>query len=618
MAAVRGTGSDERRHGAGFVDAFLEDLALLVFAVEHHLVFIDWLVELADRRVDAQLAEHAFHTEGTGFVRDDRDDALADFLVLDQLRQNTHEGHGGGDFAVARAVQDRFQRFQWRGRHAEALGTALRYEATQGCAALGQVLGFGRTFFRLEERQVLQVGILDRDVEAVTEVTQAVDVDLLGVVRGVLGFAGTGTVTLDGLGQDDGRLVLVVDRLVVRRVDLVRVVAATVELPDLFVGQVFDHGLELWGVEEVLTNVRAVFGFVVLVLAVDDFVHAALQGTVGVLGQQWVPETAPDDFVDVPATATEHAFEFLDDLAVAANRAVEALQVAVDDEDQVVQLLAASQGDRAQGFRLVALAVAHEAPDLLLAGRDEATGFQVLHEACLVDRLDRAQTHRYGRELPEVRHQPWVRVRRQAVAVHFLTEVVHLVFVDAAFHERTGVDTWRSVALEEDQVAAVFFGRGLEEVVEADVVQGGAGGEAGDVSAQVRVFQVGAHDHGQGVPTYQRANAAFHEQVARHACFVGDRDGVAVWRGDRIRQLGATTGGQLAHTGHQVMSAVFAFFVEDRLQGIQPFLGFDWIEVLHGLLQGGKATRIDCLRLRLALWADVVNSWITGVSSGAV
>ncbi|MCY1545777.1 hypothetical protein D9M68_817330 [compost metagenome] len=66
------------------------------------------------------------------------------------------------------------------------------------------------------------------------------------------------------------------------------------------------------------------------------------------------------------------------------------------------------------------------------------------------------------------------------------------------------------------------------------------------------------------------------------------------------------------------MSAVFAFFVEDRLQGIQPFLGFDWIEVLHGLLQGGKATRIDCLRLRLALWADVVNSWITGVSSGAL
>ena len=71
----------------------------------------------------------------------------------------------------------------------------------------------------------------------------------------------------------------------VRRVDLVRVVAATVELPDLVVGQVFDHGLEFWRVEEVFTNVRAVFGFVVLVLAVDDFVHSALQDAVDVLGQ---------------------------------------------------------------------------------------------------------------------------------------------------------------------------------------------------------------------------------------------------------------------------------------------------------------------------------------------
>ncbi|MNM83557.1 hypothetical protein D3C81_956200 [compost metagenome] len=85
---------------------------------------------------------------------------------------------------------------------------------------------------------------------------------------------------------------------------------------------------------------------------------------------------------------------------------------------------------------------------------------------------------------------------------------------------------------------------------------------------------------------------------------MGYGDGVAVWRGDGIWQLRATTGGQLAHTGHQVVSAVFAFFVENRLQGVQPFLGFDGIEVLHGLLQGGKASRIGCLSLRLAFWAD--------------
>src|SRR5690606_34801717 len=142
----------------------------------------------------------------------------------------------------------------------------------------------------------------------------------------------------------------------------------------------------------------------------------------------------------------------------------------------------AGQGNGAEGFRLVGLAVAQEAPDFLLAGGNETTALQVLHETCLVDRLDRAQTHGHGGELPEVRHQPRVRVRGQTFAVDFLAEVVQLVFRDAPFEEGAGVHARGGVALEIDQVAAVFFGRGLEEVVEADVIQGRAGGEGRDVS----------------------------------------------------------------------------------------------------------------------------------------
>ena len=40
------------------------------------------------------------------------------------------------------------------------------------------------------------------------------------------------------------------------------------------------------------------------------------------------------------------------------------------------------------------------------------------------------------------------------------------------------------------------------------------------------------------------------------------------------------------------MGTVFTLTVEDGFKGVQPFLGFDRIEVLHGLLQGGKASRI--------------------------
>lgn len=102
------------------------------------------------------------------------------------------------------------------------------------------------------------------------------------------------------------------------------------------------------------TYERAVFGFVVLVLPSMTSVHAALQDAVDVLGPAVGPRNGPMTLTS-PLSTTEHAFEFLDDLAVAANRAVEALQVAVDDEDQVVQLRDLARR-YAQGFRLVTLA----------------------------------------------------------------------------------------------------------------------------------------------------------------------------------------------------------------------------------------------------------------------
>ncbi|MNG04545.1 hypothetical protein D3C84_876810 [compost metagenome] len=173
------------------------------------------------------------------------------------------------------------------------------------------------------------------------------------------------------------------------------------------------------------------------------------------------------------------------------------------------------------------------------------------------------------------------------------------------------------MALIEDQVAAMLVGGRLEEVVEADVVEGRRGSEAGDVATQVRVLQVGAHDHRQGIPAHHGADAALHEQVAGHPRFMGHRDAVAIRRGNGVRQLGAAAGGQLTHAGQQVMRAVFAFFVEYGLQGIQPFLGFDGIEVLHGLLQGGKASRIGCQWSRPALWAAAAKFLLPGVEPGS-
>src|SRR5262249_11847133 len=126
--------------------------------------------------------------------------------------------------------------------------------------------------------------------------------------------------------------------------------------------------------------------------------------------------TAPDDLDDVPAGAAEGGFQLLDDLAVAADGAVEPLQVAVDYPDEVFQPLARRQRDGPERFRLVGLAVADEAPDFLLGRVAQAAVLQVAVEASLVDAHDRAEPHGDGGELPETGHEPGVRVRGQAVA----------------------------------------------------------------------------------------------------------------------------------------------------------------------------------------------------------
>ena len=88
-----------------------------------------------------------------------------------------------------------------------------------------------------------------------------------------------------------------------------------------------------------VTNVAAIVGLVGLVVAVRRGVHQVHQGAVAVGVQQGVPLATPDHLDDVPPGAAEERLQLLDDLAVAPDRAVEALQVAVDYEGEVVQAL---------------------------------------------------------------------------------------------------------------------------------------------------------------------------------------------------------------------------------------------------------------------------------------
>ena len=66
----------------------------------------------------------------------------------------------------------------------------------------------------------------------------------------------------------------------------------------------------------------------------------------------------------MPIGAPEAPFKLLNDFPAAAHRAIQALQIAVDHQDQVIEPLSAGHVDGAQHLGLVAFSVAEETPDL--------------------------------------------------------------------------------------------------------------------------------------------------------------------------------------------------------------------------------------------------------------
>ena len=294
-----------------------------------------------------------------------------------------------------------------------------------------------------------------------------------------------------------------------------------------------------------------------------------------------IPLATPDDLDDVPAGAAEDRLELLDDLAVAAHRAVEALQVAVDDEGQVVEPLAGGHVERAERLRLVGLAVAEEGPDPLLAGVLDAAGVQVAVEAGLVDGGQRAEAHRDGRELPEVGHQPRMRVAREPLAGHDLpAEVVELALAQPALEEGAGVDARRGVALEEDLVAHAGRVLAAEEVVEADFVEAGRALVGRQVAADAGVGVVGAQDHRHRVPADHAPDAQLHALVARERRLLLRADGVDVARLGQRRQADVELARALQQAVEDELGAlVAAAGLDDRVERIDPVLGLGWVAV---------------------------------------
>src|SRR5208337_2141849 len=177
------------------------------------------------------------------------------------------------------------------------------------------------------ERRIVQLAVWNRNAEARTEDLQLIVIQLLLLVRDVLAFAGFAeSIALDGLGENDGRRSRVLHRRLIRGVHFDRVVTAQPHAGELLVRKMLDHlqqpGI---GAEKILPEIRAALHEIFLVLAVGDLAHAPDEQAIAIGLNDRIPIAAPDQLDDVPSRAAENRLQFLDDLAVSADRSVEAL-----------------------------------------------------------------------------------------------------------------------------------------------------------------------------------------------------------------------------------------------------------------------------------------------------
>ncbi len=167
---------------------------------------------------------------------------------------------------------------------------------------------------------------------------------------------------------------------------------------------------------------------------------------------------------------------------------------------------------------------------MLIGGVLDAPVMQVVVESGLVDRVHRAKAHRHRGELPEVRHQPRVRVGRQPAAgvAVLLAEAVKLLCAESSFEECARVDARRGVALDEDLVAAAGMGLAAEEMVETDLVKRRRRRVGRNMASHTDSRALSAVHHDRGVPSDPRPVAPLDVLVAGKPRLEFGRDGVHI------------------------------------------------------------------------------------------
>ena len=187
-----------------------------------------------------------------------------------------------------------------------------------------------------------------------------------------------------------------------------------------------------------------------------------------------------------------------------------------------------------------------------------------------------------------------MRIRRQTIAIHFLTKMIQLVLGQATFQKRPRIGARRCVPLGKQQVPAVFVTGRPPEMVVSHIIECGGRCESGNVPAQFRTLAIGLDHHGHGIPADIGANAFFQHLVAGVRRFQVRRNGIDVSRIGGIREVGAGPSGLVDQLLQQVMGSFRTFRFNNGFQGVQPFLGFNGIYIMLVMYGHYANLSIEC------------------------
>ena len=532
---VGGAGGEKGRDRAGFADAFLQDLTIDGFAIGQQRIGVHRPIVLTGRRIDAGDAKQGLHAESPRFVRHYRHHVFPDLLVAHEQRKQTHGDHGGRHRTLARAGKKLGETFERGHRQRPAAHLACWHIATELHTLLLQI-----AHLRAVCRRAIKLGAHDFFVTERNAVLARAGDALCGfqvflLMHGIAALDRAQTIAFDGLHQDYGRLAGRTLRALIGGVDLARILPPALDVAQLVVGQRVHHARQHRVViHPVLALDVARRDRIPLIVTVDRVFHALAQHALAVLREQPVPAAAPNDFDHIPVGAAKAAFEFLNDLAVAAHRAVETLQIAVHHQHQIVEVLARSEIDGAEHFRLIRFTVADEAPHASAVARFQSPILQILGETRLINGGRRRQAHGSAGHLPEIAHRTRMRIGRQsALGRELATEVGELRGADATLDEGPRIDAGRGVRLRHDQVTAIVGAACAEAVVEADFEQSRRRGIGSDMAADAAAAVGSAQHHRHRVPAHQQFDAFLERDITGIGRLLGDRNGVDIGRVER-------------------------------------------------------------------------------------